>query len=182
MIIHEGKTRDHLDEFLIDQGLLGLPAVEVGVAEGRFSRQILSWGVPFLYLVDLWANSPGGYAELTAWDDETHELKMQTTISNISEYEGRYQILRGWSHEMCDHIEDGTLGLVYLDASHDYENVKRDLNNYWPKLVENGMMAGHDWPIPGVTKAVTEFAERKNLKIHILPVDKSDASFWLERQ
>jgi len=177
------KTRDNLGELLEEQGILDLPAVEVGVAEGRFSRQILSWGVPFVYLVDYWNPSPGGYAELTSWDADTHEGKMQQTIQNLSGYEGQYELLRGWSYEMCDEIEDGTLGFAFIDASHDYENVLRDLHCYWPKLTANGMMAGHDFPVPGCEKAVREFAKEKDLEIHILPTaDINDASYWLERK
>lgn len=176
------KTRDNFGELLEEQGILDLPAVEVGVAEGRFSAQILGWGVPHLYLVDYWNPSPGGYAELTSWDATTHEQMMQTTMENVKKYRGRYTLLRGWSYEMCDEIEDGTLGFAFIDASHDYENVSRDLRCYWPKLVDNGMMAGHDYPIPGVKRAVHEFADEHNLKVHVLPTaDPADASFWLER-
>lgn len=177
-------TRNEIGSLLDEMGLLDLPAVEVGVAEGRYSKQILDWGIPYLYLVDLWASSPGGYAELSGWDDATHNQKLADAHGRLVDHIGKYKILRGWSHEMCDSIEDGTLGFVFLDASHDYVNVLRDLNCYWPKLVENGMMAGHDWPIEGVQRAVTEFAKDHNLTIHILPIptDPGDASFWLERK
>jgi hypothetical protein len=180
----KARTRDHLGELLKEQGLLDLPAVEVGVAEGRYSLQILSWGVPYLFLVDLWASSPGGYAELTSWSDEMHAQKLAAVYERLTPYPGQYKILRGWAHEMCHEIEDGTLGFCFLDASHDYKNVRQDLHDYWPKLVENGMMAGHDWPQPGVKEAVTEFAEEHDLAIHLLPVpgDPNDASFWLERK
>ena len=178
-------TRDDLGVLLEEQGLLGLPAAEVGVAEGRFSHQILSWGVPLLYLVDVWKSSPGGYAELTAWSDKVHNEKLAICLARLSPYEGKFEILRGWSYEMCDEISDGTLGFCFVDASHDYENAKRDLECYWPKLVPNGIMAGHDWPQPGVRRAVEEFADEQNLIIHVMPVpgdEEHDASFWLERQ
>ena len=178
------STRSDIGKLLEEQGILDLPAVEVGVAKGMFSREILDWGVPFLYLVDLWENVPGGYAELSAWSDGVHKKKLAHVLKHLDGYEDRYEILRGWSHVMCDKIEDGTLGFVFLDASHDYENVLRDLKCYWPKLVDNGMMAGHDWPLEGVERAVREFADEHDLEIHLLPVpgDPGDASFWLERR
>lgn len=176
-------TRNELDKLLAERGVLNMPAVEVGVAEGRFSEEILDWGVPFLYLVDLWASSPGGYAELSGWSDEKHNAMMQETIDRLANHEGKYKLLRGWSHEMCDQIEDGTLGFVFVDASHDYENALLDLRNYWPKLVPNGVMAGHDWVVPGVEQAVREFAAEKQLTIHLLPTaDPGDISFWLEAE
>lgn len=176
------KTRADLGELLLEKGLIDLPAVEVGVAEGRFSEEILGWGVPFLYLVDLWAFHQDGLAELSAWSDDTHEQKLAEAIERLSHYEGKYSILRGWAHEMCKNIPNQSLGFVYIDASHDYENVLRDLNLYWPKLVANGVMAGHDWPIHGVQKAVKQFAKEHDLEIHLLTVNENDASFWLERK
>jgi len=173
-------TREHIGELLRERGLLAYPAVEVGVADGWYSSQILSWGVPLLYLVDLWASHPSGYGELSSWDDARHQSNLDHVISLLSQYKGKYQILRGWSYEMCDHIEDSTLGFAFIDASHDYENVTRDLHCYWPKLVEGGIMGGHDWPIEGVQRAVTDFAFAKNLEINLLPVNEGDVSFWLE--
>lgn len=174
-------TRADISELLEEQGLLDLPAAEIGVWEGVFAKHILSWGIKHLYLIDLWQHVPDGYAELTYPQAKLDEV-MASCMARLSEFDGKFEVLRGWAHEMAIHIDDGSLGFVYIDASHTYESVKRDLEVYWPKLVENGMMAGHDYPIAGVEKAVEEFAEEKNLKIHLLVVNEGDASYWLERQ
>lgn len=50
--------------------------------------------------------------------------------------------------------------IVYIDASHEYENVKRDMADYWDILKPGGMMFGDDYmrgTWDGVVKAVTEF-------------------------
>lgn len=62
---------------------------------------------------------------------------------------------------------DEGFDFIYLDASHDYENVVADLNAWYPKVVSGGVFAGHDWGgnWPGVTRAVNEFAESRFLDI-----------------
>lgn len=49
---------------------------------------------------------------------------------------------------------------IYIDGSHEYEDVKRDLVSYWPLLKAGGVMAGDDYndEWPGVKQAVAEFA------------------------
>lgn len=54
--------------------------------------------------------------------------------------------------------------VVYLDASHDYEDCSRDLENYWPLIRTGGMLFGDDYIFwEGVTKAVDEFVGRNSL-------------------
>ena len=58
-----------------------------------------------------------------------------------------------------------TAELVYIDASHEYEDVWTDLNAYWP--LATGVMFGDDY-IPewsGVIKAVDRFADENSLKV-----------------
>ena len=50
--------------------------------------------------------------------------------------------------------------LIYLDGSHEYEDVLQDLQDYWPLLSEKGVLFGDDYASePGVKKAVEEFCE-----------------------
>ena len=51
---------------------------------------------------------------------------------------------------------DKSLDLVFIDASHDYENVKNDIIHWLPKIKLGGIIAGHDINMDGVNKAVTE--------------------------
>jgi hypothetical protein len=50
--------------------------------------------------------------------------------------------------------------VIYIDGSHDYEDCKADLANYWPLLRQGGILFGDDYQAwPGVTRAVDEFCD-----------------------
>jgi len=42
-------------------------------------------------------------------------------------------------------IADGSVDLAFIDAAHDYSNVRNDILAYWPKVKPNGVLAGHDF-------------------------------------
>ena len=53
---------------------------------------------------------------------------------------------------------DRFFDLIYIDANHSYESVKKDIESWLPKLKMSGIIAGHDYDDhwPGVVKAVDE--------------------------
>lgn len=50
--------------------------------------------------------------------------------------------------------------LIYIDASHDYNSVKKDLEAWYPLLAEEGIFCGDDWQGQGVSRAVKEFSKK----------------------
>lgn len=49
--------------------------------------------------------------------------------------------------------------LIFLDATHTYEEVKADTERWWPRVRDGGVMAWHDYHhdnYPGVAQAVEE--------------------------
>ena len=62
------------------------------------------------------------------------------------------------SKEASETIDDGSIDIIYIDASHDYESAKEDIELWFPKVKKGGMLVGHDYKIEyfGVVKAVNE--------------------------
>jgi predicted O-methyltransferase YrrM len=56
---------------------------------------------------------------------------------------------------------------IYIDADHEYKNVKRDIELSTPLLKEGGIIGGHDFAKPhvGVIKAVTEKWEHNQIEV-----------------
>jgi len=61
---------------------------------------------------------------------------------------------------------NGFFDLIYIDASHQYEDVKADILAWMPKLRIGGIIAGHDYDHfwPGVAKAVNELIPSRSLE------------------
>jgi len=51
---------------------------------------------------------------------------------------------------------DGSLDFVFIDAAHDYENVRRDIGAWRPKIRVGGALAGDDFHFAGVTRATVD--------------------------
>jgi predicted O-methyltransferase YrrM len=45
---------------------------------------------------------------------------------------------------------------IYIDGSHEYLDVARDVDDYWPLLRKGGVMLLDDYGFPGVKKAIDE--------------------------
>ncbi len=155
------------------------PAAEIGVAEGYFSRDILEWGVPKLYLVDAWQtlNVTGDGGNIQQWHDKNYN----DMLERIKPFGDKAVILKGLSVYMSFEVENGSLGYINIDCDHSYHAVKADIHSWWPKLVKGGVMSFHDYENPayGVKQAVQEFANGK-YEIHLLPEDKEvDAGAYL---
>ena len=160
--------------------------VEIGVDEGIFSKNIIDFLKPKqLFLVDPWEV---GYDKNAKHKNYLNELKHIPTAYSVKESMDRIQeklskeiekkqiiLIRDFSYNAVSTFPDNTFDFIYIDACHYYESVKADLNDYLPKLKENGLMCGHDYggsydnPSEegagfGVAKAVDEFVTQNNFK------------------
>jgi predicted O-methyltransferase YrrM len=76
------------------------------------------------------------------------------------------------SIEAASDYEAESLDFVYIDASHDYDNVVKDINAWYPKIKPSGILAGDDYGWSGVERAVKGkfgdnfIVEAKNNWIH----------------
>ena len=152
-------------------------AAEIGVAEGLFGADILSWSLNFprVYLVDRWccvSSVKGDSSNSQSW----HDKNFKEAVTRMEKFGNRAVFLRGNSDEMSKLVPDRSLAFLNIDGDHSYEGVTRDLAFWRPKMVAGGVIAFHDYEAPqyGVKPAVLEFAFTHGYRVHLLPEDKRD--------
>ena len=86
---------------------------------------------------------------------------------------GTAEVCRMTSDQWFDNYSDVELDWIYIDGDHSYEATIKDLNNAFKVVKKGGMILGDDykwpnakWSKPGTTKAVNEFKEENDLKMH----------------
>jgi len=138
----EGKTnRKHFLRHLIEKNNFKTMA-EVGVRDGRTT----------FYLLD---HCP----ELTIYAIDM-SIKEFYNKEVANRYKNRLIAIEATSELAADQIADNSLDLVFIDANHSYDHVKKDIIKYTPKLKENGLLTGHDIDYPGVNQAVNEMIKQ----------------------
>lgn len=78
--------------------------------------------------------------------------------SNINNLDIKYPlvVLKGDSKDIIKFIPDNSIFCIMIDASHEYEDVKSDINMCIPKIKKGGILCGDDYDWPGVKRAVDE--------------------------
>lgn len=149
--------RNHLPVMAQAMGLSGT-VVEVGVAEGHYSKVLIAlW--PFeVVMVDRWCHVDG-YDDVMNGPDSEHEDRFRQAQAVASSANGRARILRMDSAEAAGQFADRSLPFVYLDGDHSYDGVARDIRAWAKKIQVGGILAGHDYynkPPFEVRRAVSE--------------------------
>lgn len=145
--------------------------VEIGVASGCFTKQILAScpDLSTLDIIDSWEFQPDGYNDPCNLSQSTQDERYEQILKDF-ENEPKINIIRGWSNASSNLFSDESIDFLYLDANHSYDATKEDLNAWYNKIKTGGIFAGHDYIDGdglghGVKKAVDEFAIEKNLVI-----------------
>jgi len=155
---------------------------EIGVLRGETSSNILS-ALPllYLYMVDRWTVYPDNEREPIENNMMPHKGQsyfdeaVRHAVAGVRVFEGRYYILKMESAEAAKAIKE-KLDFVFIDARHDYEGCKRDIEIWSKKVKKGGLVMGHDYgniKHHGVTQAVNEMYKK---------IELYDDNVWVVRK
>lgn len=110
--------------------------------------------------VDSWGDHAAVTSDETFEGEETYRRYLQ----NIEPVSDRVETMRLSSLDAAKQFADRSCDFVFIDASHEFEDVLDDLRAWYPKVKSGGVFAGHDYHWPGVSRAVHEFAVEQGLR------------------
>ncbi len=148
-------------------------AIEIGTFKGANAKDILdNLNVNKLYLIDpykeyICENNAGQHKvtkeSLSEPKEQAHErLK-------VYDENGQIKWIEKYSDDAVNDVPQ--VDYIYIDGEHSYRQLKKDLQNYYPKLQKSGVMAGHDIHIVGVLNAVQDFTRDNNLHFQVAGQD-----------
>ena len=177
------KSRECLADIANAIGLK--TAVEIGTHQAVFAHSFMKRFRGVITLVDPWMSYEDGKDAFYPSIDHTSRSRskdMEIAVGIMSEFSGRVDFMQMTSDEASHSFEDSSIGLVYIDALHEYGDVIRDINTWFPKVASGGIIAGHDFSylLPGVICAVDEFRKSSGLEIN-LTCDEMP-SWWAIKQ
>jgi hypothetical protein len=160
--------------------------VEIGSYRGDFSQMILDAIKPqALMLIDPYetvakykydSGFPTAYSNTA--DLEFINNRFKSEIENKVVW-----VIKQYSFNIAPTVPDKCLNFIYIDGSHLYEDVKRDLNDWLPKLKQGGLVCGHDYVNLqdfGVIQAVDEFILEHDFEMVI--INENGGDFALKRK
>ena len=148
---------------------------EIGLGRGRTTRAVLEsdcndiieeyWAVDPWSIVhsrDAWCRDQN-FFDKEAWDVYRYMCFFpQLKVVRMTSIEASKLFLHYKRYVAGKYFD-----LVFIDAEHDYDNVKRDILAWYPLVKEGGIICGHDYASrePGVIKAVNEIYGEDNVEV-----------------
>jgi hypothetical protein len=166
---------DRSDMLLALRPEKGLAICEVGVGLGGFSRFLLDHMRPSRFVAidlfdlhtkpDLWGQTPQA-----VFGSRTHRAFYEESFAHVRD---RMVVEEGQSDACLAAMPDKAFDILYIDADHGYESVRRDAAAGVPKVKDGGLLVFNDYTLHdhlgeapyGVVQAVNELVVASRWKV-----------------
>lgn len=149
-----------------------LIGAELGVRQGDLSETFLTINDSItMYSVDYW----GSHDKISEFHD--HVVNYEITKTKLEPFEQRSIIKNKLTSDAVLDFVDNFFDFVYIDATHTYEAVCEDIQNWAKKIKMDGVICGHDycegWPgvMTAVQKNVTDMSKLKLFPCNVWAID-----------
>ena len=149
-----------------------ITAIEIGTFKGENAKCILNnLNINKIYLIDPWEE----YVDYK--EDKTKKVldnAYKITKNRLRNYEDKVEYLKDYFSNVVGKVPK--VDYVYIDGNHAYDYVLEDCRNYWNKVKDGGILAGHDIAWKEVLNAVQDFCKENNLNFQVNGQD-----WWIEK-
>jgi predicted O-methyltransferase YrrM len=136
--------------------------IEVGCWKGRSTLALADNTPGHVWAVDHWRGTAGdphlAEVERLGGPDGLYQEFCRNMGDQVrGRMRDNISILRMDASEAASYFRPASVDLIFIDASHIYADVKRDLETYRPFVKPGGILCGHDYACPvhiGVQHAV----------------------------
>ncbi|MEY2924116.1 MAG: Synechococcus phage [Bacteroidota bacterium] len=145
-----------------------LVGCEIGVCNGFTTEYLVKniLNIKTLYAVD-------NYPIYIDWNgtrltEERQEESKRRCAKKLSQYSNITLVYKS-STEFAKSLDNDSLDFIFIDGDHSYKGVIEDIKNYWPKVKNNGVFAGHDINLASVRRAIKDsFSGMPNIRVEII--------------
>jgi hypothetical protein len=117
--------------------------VAVGIFTAIFSERLAREVIPDkLYCVDPYIQ----YLEFEDSLNDSEKLAQAREVAHVrmAPFGNRVSFIEDFSVNAAKHFADNSVDFIYIDGNHAYKFVTQDLEAWYPKLRQGGLMAGDD--------------------------------------
>lgn len=161
----EWFTYPELYTYIVNKFPTNSHFVEVGTWKGMSAAymavEIINSGKNIKFdCVDTWDFVPSQTEIPLHMFDNLYEV----FLKNIEPVKHQINPVKALSWDGAAFYKDNSLDFIFIDAAHDYESVKKDINAWYPKVKKEGIIGGHDYTwCDDVRRAVNEFFKNKTI-------------------
>ncbi len=147
-----------MTKFIKKSGKKNVIGCEVGVMKGIHALETLNnLDIKKLYLVDPYLPYIDGDGYIKK------KIVFDKKIAHRNLSNRNVDFIYKASKKACKQFEDNTLDFVYIDANHSFKHVFEDIDCWYPKVVDGGVIGGHDFDTKhnDVILAVLDFIDKE---------------------
>jgi hypothetical protein len=148
--------------------------VEVGSWSGRSTRALADNTPGRVWAIDTFLGSKEHQPLLSQKPQNwLYEQFLENTkgLSNL-------EVMRMTSLEASKKLQDERFDMVFIDASHDYQSVKQDIEAWLPLMLPGALFSGHDYNYASVKQAVDECLPAIPRVKAFSPIEWPTPSLW----
>lgn len=148
--------------FFFIKRMLGenLVGAEIGVYLGETAEYVLrNMKIKQYYMIDPYTPYGDMQRSQEDWDQLYQKIRALFSSRNNVDF------IRAHSEEACKIFRDNHFDFIYIDGNHEYKYVEKDLNIWYNKVKDGGILCGHDYQLDDVRNAVNDFATTNNITI-----------------